>query len=383
TPPPTPATPPAAPSPPSSPAHAVSQAAHPGWASGRRLPGLFVAAAVAALLIAAVLYRMLAVPPVRPRAPDAAAAGKRAAGSAAGPVTGGNAALPRSAAGGTGGPGGMGGIGGNGGAGATEIGGTGAGSTRRGDGIGSHGGTGAGGTSASGAGTVADGASAGGAGTSAPGAEPRTRGKRARLGAGDAPPSTRRASTPADAASSTGPAGRQAAGAETDSAGGKDDRAASATAAGGRTADSGSAASGAPDDELRQLGSELEPESDQIRNVYADFLSQKEKGGSRLTDSDDKLKDELKDELKDLQRAVDGFHAQFQTGFWARTRKGFGRLSHSEDQKAQIARVARVLAGSDSRVDALMAQVKPDPAVRDLWRRIHQQCQRIAELCGL
>jgi hypothetical protein len=273
----------------------------------------------------------------------------------------------------------MGGIGGNGGAGATEIGGTGAGSTRRGDGIGSHGGTGAGGTSASGAGTVADGASAGGAGTSAPGAEPRTRGKRARLGAGDAPPSTRRASTPADAASSTGPAGRQAAGAETDSAGGKDDRAASATAAGGRTADSGSAASGAPDDELRQLGSELEPESDQIRNVYADFLSQKEKGGSRLTDSDDKLKDEL----KDLQRAVDGFHAQFQTGFWARTRKGFGRLSHSEDQKAQIARVARVLAGSDSRVDALMAQVKPDPAVRDLWRRIHQQCQRIAELCGL
>jgi hypothetical protein len=45
--------------------------------------------------------------------------------------------------------------------------------------------------------------------------------------------------------------------------------------------------------------------------------------------------------------------------------------------------VARALVATASRVDALMAQVKPDPAVRDLWRRIHQQCQRIAEICGL
>jgi hypothetical protein len=362
--PPMPVTPPPAPPPPSSPAQAVPQAAHQRWAGGRRFPRLFVAATVAALLIAAVLYRMLAAPPVRPRAPDAVATGKRAAGSAAGPVTTGSAALPRGVPRASGGAGGIGGIGVKGGA-------------------------GAGGTAAGATGTGADGASAGGpsagatrTGTSALGAEPRTRGKRARLGAGDAPSSTRRAGTPGDAASSTGPDGRQATGAATESAGGKDDRAAggaSATGAGGRTADGGSAASGVPDDELRQLGSELEPESDEIRNVYADFLSQREKGGSRLADSDDKLKDEL----KDLQRAVDGFHAQFQTGFWARTRKGFGRLSHSEDQKAQVARVARALVATASRVDALMAQVKPDPAVRDLWRRIHQQCQRIAELCGL
>jgi eukaryotic-like serine/threonine-protein kinase len=380
TPSPTPGTPPPAPIPPSSPAQPVSQAAHPAWAGGRRLPGLFVAAAVAALLIAAVLYRVLAAPPARPRAPDAIAAGKRAAG----PVTTGNAALPRGAPGVAGGPGGTGGTGAKGGAGVKEIGGTGtrstsasAGGTRAG--AGGAGAAGAGATSASGTGTGADGASAGGAGTSAGGAEPRTRGKRARLGAGDGASSTRRAGTAADASSSTGPAGRQASGAATESAGGKDDRAASATGTSGRIAGSGSAASGVPDDELRRLGGELEPESDQIRNLYADFLSQKEKGGSRLTDADDKLKDEL----KDLQRAVDGFRVQFQTGFWARTRKGFGRLSHSEDQRAQVARVARALAGSASRVDALMAQVKPDPAVRELWRRIHEQCQRIAELCGL
>ena len=352
TPSPAPATPPPAPIPPSSPAQAVSSAAHPGWGGGRRRAALLVAGVCAALVAAAVLYRALAPPPVRPPAPNAVPAGKGAAGTAAGPVTTGNAALPRGVPGGAGGPGGIGGIGGNGGA---------------------------GGTSASGAATGADGASAGGAGTSALGAEPRTRGKKARLGAGDTPSSTRRADTPADAASATAPAGKNATGAETNSAGGKDDRAASATGAGGRTAGSGSTAGGAPDDELRQLGSELEPESDEIRNLYADFLSQKDKGGSRLTDSDDKLKDEL----KDLQRAVDGFRVQFHTGFWARTRKGFGRLSHSEDQKAQVARVARALVASAARVDALMAQVKPDPAVRDLWRRIHQQCQRIAEICGL
>jgi tRNA A-37 threonylcarbamoyl transferase component Bud32 len=370
TPSPAPAAPPPAPIPPSSPAQAASPATLPGWGGGGRRRGavLLVTGVLAALVAAAVLYRALATPPVRPRAPNAGTAVERAAGSAAGPVTTGNAALPRGVPGGAGGPGGIGGIGGNGGASAKEKAGTGAGSA----------GAGGGGAGAAGAGsTSAGGTSAGGAATGADvagarGAEPRTHGKRARLG--DAPSSTRRADTPADAASSTAPAGKHATGAETESAGGKDDRAASATGAG-----SGSTAGGAPDDELRQLGSELEPESDQIRNLYADFLSQKDKGGSRLTDTDDKLKDEL----KDLQRAVDGFRVQFQTGFWARTRKGFGRFSHSEDQKAQIARVARALVGNAARVDALMAQVNPDPAVRDLWRRIHRQCQRIAEICGL
>jgi serine/threonine-protein kinase len=364
TPSPAPATPPPAPIPPSSLAQGVSPAAHPRWRGGRRRAALLVAGVFAALVAAAVLYRALAAPPVRPPAPNAGTAGKRAAGSATGPAITGNAALPRGV------PAGIGTS-----AGATPTAAVAAGANR----------TSTGGTSAGGAATGVDGASAGGtsatgaAGTSAPGTEPRTRGKKARLGAGDAPSSTRRADTPADAASATAPAGKHATGAETNSARGKDDRAASATGAGARTAGSGSTAGGAPDDELRQLGSELEPESDEIRNLYADFLSQKDKGGSRLTASDDKLKDEL----KDLQRAVDGFRVQFQTGFWARTRKGFGRLSHSEDQKAQVARVARALVGSAARVDTLMAQVKPDPAVRDLWRRIHRQCQRIAEICGL
>ena len=354
TPSPAPATPPPGSIPRSSAAQVFPPAAHPGWGGGRRRAALLVAGICAALVAAAVLYRALAVPPVLPPAPTAVTAGKGAAGNAAVPMTAGSAALRRGVPGGAAGPGGIGGIGGHGGAGVKETGGTGAGTTAAGS-------TAAAGTSASGAATGADGASA-------RGAEPRARGKRARLGADDAPSSTRRAETPADAASSTAPVGKHATGAETDSAGGKDDLAASATGAGA-----------APDDELRQLGSELEPESDQIRNLYADFLSQKDKGGSRLTDSDDKLKDEL----KDLQRAVDGFRVQFQTGFWARTRKGFGRLSHSEDQKAQAARVARALVGSAARVDALMAQVKPDPAVSDLWLRIHRQCQRIAELCGL
>jgi serine/threonine protein kinase len=360
TPSPAPATPPPVSIPPSSPAQAFSPAAHPAWGGGRRRAALLVAGVFAALVAAAVLYRALAAPPVRPRAPNAVTAGKRAAGSAAG------AGSTSAGAGGT--RAGAGGIGMT--TGATRTGAVAAGASGTG-----ASGTGASGTSASGAGTGAVVASAGGAAgadPSARGAEPRTRGKRARLGAGDAPSSTRRAGTPADAASSTAQAGRQATGAEANGAGGKDDRAAAAAAPGG-----------APGDELRQLGSELEPESDQIRNLYADFLSQKDKGGGRLTDSDDKLKGELKDQLKDLQRAVDGFRVQFQTGFWARTRKGFGRLSHSEDQKAQVARVARALVGSAARVDGLMAQVKPDPPVRDLWLRIHQQCQRIAELCGL
>jgi hypothetical protein len=30
-----------------------------------------------------------------------------------------------------------------------------------------------------------------------------------------------------------------------------------------------------------------------------------------------------------------------------------------------------------------MAQVKPDPAVRQLWRHIRRQCRRVAEICGV
>jgi tRNA A-37 threonylcarbamoyl transferase component Bud32 len=179
-------------------------------------------------------------------------------------------------------------------------------------------------------------------------------------------------------------AGRPSSGAQPESAGRKEERGAKAeggdgTAAGAPAESGGTVARTLPADELRQLGSELETESGQLRKLYADFLSQKEKGGKRLGGSDDKLKEEL----KELQHAAESFAAPFQTGFWARTRSRLGRFGHSEDQNAQITRLARALVGSGKRADALMAQVKPDPAVRQLWRRIHRQWRRIAEICGV
>src|ERR1700674_4002878 len=345
------------------------QVTHAGRAGGRRHLALLAGVAVVALVATAVLYRMLAAPPVTAQAPAAVAGGKNAAAGGArgtGPAT---TAAPAA----TGvaaplapvAPGAAPGMTAGGAAGGARD-------------------NASGGAAARPAASPTATASAGGEGAAAkplPPAQQRT-GKRTRLAAGDAGPAKRRTSTRPEAgstAASAAPANPAEIGAETASAGGRDERAASAAGAGGQAASGGSAATGTPDDELRQLGAELEAASDQIRNLYADFLSQKDKGGSRLTDSDDKLKDEL----KDLQRAAEGFHAQFLPGFWARTRSRFGRLGHSEDQKAQVTRVARTLIASDSRVNALMAQVKPDPAVRDLWRHIHQQCQRIAAVAGL
>jgi hypothetical protein len=154
-------------------------------------------------------------------------------------------------------------------------------------------------------------------------------------------------------------------------------------ARGGSGAAPGGAAPGAaralPAEELRLLSGEIETESGQIRNLYADFLFRKGMAGKPLTGSDGKLKDEL----KELQHAAESFGAPFRTGFWARTRSRLGRLGHSEDQNAQITRLARDLVGSGSRADALMAQVKPDPAVRQLWRHLRRQWRRVAEICGV
>jgi tRNA A-37 threonylcarbamoyl transferase component Bud32 len=383
--------PPGAPSRSGRPAEGATPAAHRGWAGGRRVAALVAAAAIASLL-AVILYRRLAAPLVPPRAPQAAAGGARTAGGAVGPKAAGAAGSSSGAAGAAAAAGATGGTGP-----AAASAAAGASAPKAGMASGAVPGMTPGATSGSSRGTIpatTSGSAPGGAATRpaaprtaaastggegaatgmapSPPAAARARGKRTRLGAADGQPATGRAGVPADGTSPTSQAGRSATGA--DNQGGGGERAATSAGAGG-----GSAAGGTPDDELRQLGIEIETESDQIRNLYADFLSQKEKGGSRLSDSDDKLKDEL----KDLQRAAEGFHAQFQTGFWARTRNRFGRLGHSEDQKAQVARVARTLVGSGSRVDALMAEVKPDPAVRELWRRIHQQCRRIAEVCGL
>jgi tRNA A-37 threonylcarbamoyl transferase component Bud32 len=375
---PVPAAPSPVPAPVPAPARLPDQAlvppdSHPGWAGGRRpalLAGVAVAVLVAVLAAAAVLYRTRAAPPVAPPAPAAVAGGTGASGIPGGTGRSGSATASAPGATGASAP-------------RAAIAPGAAPGTTTGRAAGSGRGNAPGGADAGPAVSPAAAASAGGEGAAAkpsPPAMPRTGGKRTGPDAGDAPPARRRTSAPAGAASNaSAPAGAAEAGADTENAGGKDERAARAEGAGGQAAGGGSSASGTPDDELRQIGAELEAETDQIRNLYADFLSQKEKGGSPLTATDDKLKDEL----KDLQRAAEGFHVQFLTGFWARTRSRFGRLGHSEDQKAQVSRVARALLASDSRVNELMAQVKPDPAVRDLWRQIHRQCKRVSAISGL
>ncbi|HVR09117.1 MAG TPA: hypothetical protein VMW75_13795, partial [Thermoanaerobaculia bacterium] len=191
----------------------------------------------------------------------------------------------------------------------------------------------------------------------------------------------------ADAGTQAIPPGTAPAGGATTEIAGRQEEERGARADGGEATGSGSpgGATGAgvaralPAAELRQLGGELAAESGKLRDLYADFLSKKEKAGRRLTANDDKLKDEI----KELQRAAEGFGAPFQTGFWARARNRLGRFGRSEDPNAQITRLARALAGSGARADALMAQVKPDPAVRQLWRHIRRQCRRVAEICGV
>jgi tRNA A-37 threonylcarbamoyl transferase component Bud32 len=152
-------------------------------------------------------------------------------------------------------------------------------------------------------------------------------------------------------------------------------------AGGGSEAGSGAEATGGglPTEELGRIGAELDKESGDLRNLYADHLSRKEKGGSELTKTDDRLKDEL----KDFQNTAERFHSQFQPGFFARTRIRVGRISHGEDEHRQISRLAREMIDSGTRIDPLMAEARPDASVTQLWHRMRRQWQRVAELCGL
>jgi tRNA A-37 threonylcarbamoyl transferase component Bud32 len=307
-------------------------------AAGGRRPARLAVLAVAVLAAAALLYRTFAAPaadqPRSPPAPPAAAAGGSGgtaatpSASAANQATGGSQTGP-----------------------ATGNGPPAAPATAAAAGVG---------TAQAAPGTAAA------AGVGTPQASPGT----AAAGGTSAPQAPPAAPSPESAAES---------GTESQKAGRQEERG----ARGGSGAAPGGAAPGAaralPAEELRLLSGEIETESGQIRNLYADFLFRKGMAGKPLTGSDGKLKDEL----KDLQHAAESFGAPFRTGFWARTRSRLGRLGHSEDQNAQITRLARDLVGSGSRADALMAQVKPDPAVRQLWRHLRRQWRRVAEICGV
>jgi serine/threonine protein kinase len=135
----------------------------------------------------------------------------------------------------------------------------------------------------------------------------------------------------------------------------------------------------APGAELRQLAAAMDRESDQLRNLFSDFLSRKEKEGGRVTRTDDLLSSGLKDFQNDAER----FHSQFGTGFFSRSRIRVGRLSHGETEQAQINRLARAVISSGKRADGLMAEVRPDADVSNLWHRLRQQWKRVAELCGI
>ncbi|MBV8199001.1 MAG: hypothetical protein JOZ15_00100, partial [Acidobacteria bacterium] len=185
---------------------------------------------------------------------------------------------------------------------------------------------------------------------------------------------------PPAATATPGPgSGTSESGPEPSGAAGSEARGGNGRGAGAPAAAAGGAARALPIDELRRLGGEIETGSGKLRSLYADFLVRKAKGGKPLAGSDGKLADQW----KELQHAAESFGAPFQTGFWARARSRLGRFGHSEDESAQITRLARDLAGSGARADALVAQVKPPAAVRQLWHRVRRQVRRVAEICGV
>ncbi|HVT58700.1 MAG TPA: protein kinase [Thermoanaerobaculia bacterium] len=159
-------------------------------------------------------------------------------------------------------------------------------------------------------------------------------------------------------------------------------------AAGGGNEAARSAGAGGelPTEELRQIGGELQTAGSEIHNLYADYLkeragSQQQKAGSPAAVAPPDAR--LRDELSSFQSAVERFNQLFSTKFFTRMKNGLGRFGRGEDQRAQIVRFARALGDSGARVDALIAEANPAPAVREAWQRIRRQRQRIAEICAL
>jgi serine/threonine protein kinase len=130
-----------------------------------------------------------------------------------------------------------------------------------------------------------------------------------------------------------------------------------------------------PIDELRRLGGELVAESGHLLEVYEAFLEEKEDGGAEITEADEKLQAEMETLLETAER----FNKRVKDGVLGRNKE---RLKTAEGRD-EVKRRARELALAASKVETLMAETRPGPAVKQSWQEVRRRWERVARIFGV
>ncbi len=130
-----------------------------------------------------------------------------------------------------------------------------------------------------------------------------------------------------------------------------------------------------PIDELRQLGGELVAESGHLIEVYETYLEEKEDGGAEITEADEKLQAEMETLLETAER----FNKRVKDGVLGRNKE---RLRTAEGRD-EVKRRARELALAAAKVETLMAETRPGPAVKQSWQEVRRRWERVARIFGV
>ena len=132
-----------------------------------------------------------------------------------------------------------------------------------------------------------------------------------------------------------------------------------------------------PKAELRRLGQELERESGSLRALYGAYLERQ--GGS--SEGRQRRLARLSQELSDFGRSVERFNQPLRGGFFTRFKRRLHLAPPPAVDRGDMASRAQELAASGSRVDRLLAELRPNRQLRHLWSETRANWRRAANLC--
>jgi SMC interacting uncharacterized protein involved in chromosome segregation len=122
------------------------------------------------------------------------------------------------------------------------------------------------------------------------------------------------------------------------------------------------------------LGAELEAASNELIEVYKQFLDQKDERGEDLTDADE----DLEEEIESMIGAAERLNNQIRNNLTRLREK-----RQTPQGRADLRSRAQKMAANIQKVENLMAQVQPGTEVQRVWRQITGLWRQVARAAGV
>jgi predicted RNase H-like HicB family nuclease len=124
----------------------------------------------------------------------------------------------------------------------------------------------------------------------------------------------------------------------------------------------------------RELGAQLEAASNQLIEVYKQYLDQKDERGESLTDADE----ELEEWIEEVIAAAERLNRQI--------RINLDRLREKRQTpqgRADLRNRALKMKANIQKVEALMNEVQPGPEVEKVWRQVTGLWRQVARAAAV